>query len=268
MTLDFTGQDGFSMPLGASLYAAPPYEYRKAQQSWITYEAADPHAVRAMLPPGVEADAEVPVCHAMVCWYPWTTFGPYHESWICVRVLVDGVRYWYMPVIYTDNEVPLAAGREIWGYPKKLATMRWDWGGAGDGGPLGEQLVFTVDRPRAQRIMTYTFAPDRVADPEELEVLPFLSWRHLPPSAEGRAPAASELVALDVASSLYHAADGRPELYAGRGAVTFPSSSAIDPWHRFAAGEVLSAVWANVDFVLPLGRVVKDYLATDGQSQD
>ena len=260
MALDLTGEDGFSMPLGGSLYGSPPYEYRKAQQSWITYEAAHPEAVRALLPPGLEADAEVPVCHAMACWYPWTTFGPYHEAWLCVRVMLDGVRYWYMPFIYTDNEAPLAAGREIWGYPKKLARLDWNWGGAGRGGTMNEQLVFTADRLQSQRIMTYTFAPERVADPAELEPLPFLSLRHLPPSAPGRPPAASELVALEVASSLYTAADGRPELYAGRGSVTFPSRSTTDPWHLFEAGKIISAVWANVDFALPLGTVVKDYL--------
>lgn len=261
MALDLTGPNGFTMPFGASLYGPPPYEYRKAQQSWITYEAADPDAVRSMLPPGVDADADIPVCHAMVCWYPWTTFGPYHEAWICVRVKVDGVAYWYMPVIFTDNEAPLAAGREIWGYPKKLATMKWDWGGAADGGTFNEQLIFTVDRPSSQRIMTYTFAPERVADPSELTILPFLSLRHIPASEAGRRPAASELVALEVASSLYTAADGRPELYAGRGSVTFPSRSTTDPWHVFAPDKILSTVWANVDFALPLGFVVKDYLA-------
>lgn len=261
MTLAVDGSDGFTMPFGASLYGPPPYEYRKAQQSWITYRAANPEAVRSMLPPGVEADEDVPVCHAMVCWYPWTTFGPYHEAWICVRVLVDGVRYWYMPVIYTDNEAPLAAGREIWGYPKKLAHMTWDWGGAAAGGIRSEQLLFTVDRPASQRIMTYTFAPERVADPSELQVLPFLSLRHIPASEAGRRAAASELVALDVKSTLYTAADGRPELYAGRGSVTFPSRSTTEPWHLFEAGEIISTVWANVDFALPQGTVVKDYLA-------
>ena len=261
MALDLTGKDGFTTPFGSSLYGPPPYEYRRAQQSFITYESANPDAVRSMLPPGVEPDDEIPVCHAMVCWYPWTTFGPYHESWICVRVKVDGVRYWYMPVIFTDNEAPLAAGREIWGYPKKLATMNWDWGGAADGGLLGEQLVFTVDRPASQRIMTYTFAPDRVADPSELEVLPFLSLRYIPPSEIGRPPAASELVALDVKSSLYTAADGRYELYSGRGSVTFPARSTTDPWHFFEAGKIISTVWANLDFSLPLGVVVRDYVA-------
>ena len=80
MSLELTGKDGFTPPFGGSLYGPPPYEYRKAQQSWITYEAANLDAVRSMLPPGVEPDADIPVCHAMVCWYPWTTFGPYNAE--------------------------------------------------------------------------------------------------------------------------------------------------------------------------------------------
>jgi hypothetical protein len=50
-------------------------------------------------------------------------------------------------------------------------------------------------------------------------------------------------------------------LYSGRGSVTFPSRSTTEPWHLFEAGKIISTVWANVDFALPLGVVVKDYVA-------
>ncbi|CAB5004375.1 unannotated protein [freshwater metagenome] len=251
---------GFSMPLGASLYASPPYEFRRADQAWVQYEA-DPEKVAQLLPPGVVPDSDPPVCEAWVCWYPWTTFGPFHEAYIMVRVVVDGVRYWYQPVIFTDNEVPLAAGREIWGFAKKLAVMRWDWGGAGLGGNRGEQLMFTVERPAGNRIMTLTMAPERLYEPSDREGLPVLSFRHLPPSEEGRKPAASELVRLDVNGALYKGADGRPEFWAGRGSVTLPSTSQIDPWHLLAPTKVLGAYWTTADFSLPLGTVVKDYVA-------
>ena len=150
---------GFSMPLGASLYPPPPYEFRRADQAWIQYEV-DTEAIKQMLPPGVEPDSDPAVCEAWVCWYPWSTLGPYHEAYIMVRVVVEGVRYWYKPVIFTDSEVPLAAGREVWGFAKKLAVMSWDWGGASRGGTRNEQLLFTVERPAGQRIMTFTMAPE------------------------------------------------------------------------------------------------------------
>ena len=252
--------EGFSMPLGASLYPPPPYEFRRAEQAWVQFEA-DSEAVRSMLPPGVEPDSDPAVCEAWVCWYPWTTFGPYNEAYIMVRVVVDGVRYWYQPVIFTDNEVPLGAGREIWGFAKKLAVMQWDWGGAARGGLRNEQLLFTVERPAGQRIMTFSMAPERPYDSSQREYLPVLSFRHLPPSEEGRPPAASELVRLDVAGSVYTAANGVPEFWTGRGSVSFDAVSQIDPWHLFRPTRILGAYSATVDFSLPLGVVVKDYLA-------
>ncbi len=251
---------GFSMPLVAPLYPEPPYEFRRADQAWIQYEA-DVEDVSRMLPPGVVPDSSPAVCEAWACSYPWTTFGPYLEAYIMVRVIVDGVRYWYQPVIFTDNEVPLAAGREIWGFAKKLAVMRWDWGGASRGGVRGEQLLFTVERPAGQRIMTLTMAPERMFEPSNRESLPVLSFRHLPSSQEGRPPAASELVRLDVAGSLYRGADGRPEFWTGRGSVNMDATSTTDPWHLLGPTRILGAYWTTSDFSLPLGKVVKDYVA-------
>jgi len=40
-----------------------------------------------------------------------------------IRVNLNGQTYLYQPFIFTDNEIPLVAGREIWGFAKKLATM-------------------------------------------------------------------------------------------------------------------------------------------------
>lgn len=261
MALELTGGDGFAMPLGASLYPPPPYHFKAAQQAWVTYEG-DPEQVRRLLPPGVEPDSDPPVVQTWVCWYPWSSFGPYHEAYMMVRVVVDGVRYWYQPVIFTDNEAPLAAGREIWGFAKKLAVMRWDWGGAAGGGTRGEQLLFTAERPAGKRILTLALSVDRLAQAEENESLPVLSFRHLPPSAVGRPPAASELVRLDVAGA-YHESPGLGiDFWAGRGSVTMDSPSEVDPWHLLApAGRVLGGFTHTVDFSLPLGTVVKDYVA-------
>jgi hypothetical protein len=43
--------------------------------------------------------------------------------------------------------------------------------------------------------------------------------------------------------------------------VSFDAVSQIDPWHLFTPTKILGAYWATVDFSLPLGIVVKDYLA-------
>ena len=206
-----------------------------------------------MLPPGVKPDSNPPICELWVCDYPSTTFGPYLEAYVIVRVELDGVRYWYQPVIFTNREPALAAGREIWGFPKKLATMEWR--------EEAEQIIFTVDRPIGKRLMTFTLTRDRLARPDEVESLPILSMRYIPQSDPDRAPAAAELVRLDVEGGLHETPVLGEVLWAGRASVTFDSPSEVDPWHLFTPTRILAGHVQTVNFSLPLGKVVKDYIA-------
>jgi hypothetical protein len=52
--------------------------------------------------------------------------GPYMEMIVSLPVLHKGQLYLYVPAIYVDTDAALMAGRELGGYPKKLAqiTMR------------------------------------------------------------------------------------------------------------------------------------------------
>ncbi|MBC2960419.1 acetoacetate decarboxylase family protein [Nocardioides deserti] len=253
------GASPVSMPIAGPLYPPPPYEFRGARQTWVVYEA-DPTGLAAYLPEGVEPDSDPAVCAAWACHYPTSTFGPYLEAYLVVRVRVGEERFWYQPVIVTDSEAPMAAGRELWGYGKKLAHLTWS--GRGSGGPGTEQLAMTVERPRGVRLMTLTMQPERLLPPEELlsletaELLPTLSHRLLPASEPGRPPVVDELVAVDVRARSHRGADGRLELWRGRGAVELGSASAADPWHVFAPVRVLDAFTSTTDFTLPLGRVV------------
>jgi acetoacetate decarboxylase len=252
MSLHLNGASGFSMPLGASLYPAPPHHFHAARQAWATYES-DAASVARMLPPGVEADSDPPICQLWVCDYPSTTFGPYLEAFIMVRARVDGIRYWYQPVIFTNREPALAAGREIWGFAKKLAVMDWR--------EEADQIVFTIERPAGKRIATFNLTRDRLAKAEEVEGLPVLSLRYLPQSDPARLPAAAELVRLDVSGALHESPGLGPVFWAGRASVTMDSPSTVDPWHLLRPNRILTGHVHTTDFTLPLGTVVKDYIA-------
>jgi acetoacetate decarboxylase len=257
VALDLNGGSGYSQPLGASLYPPPPHHFRGAKRAFATYEA-DTERVSTLLPPGVEPDSDPVVCQAWVCWYPWSVFGEFLEAYIFVRVSADGIRYWFQPLIFTDSEPPLSAGREIWGFPKKLASMSWSM--------QGEQLLFTVERPAGKRIMTFTLSIDRLASPSELEPLPGLSLRYLPASDSTRPPAAAELITISPKRAMYETAGLGPDLWAGRASVTMDSPSTVDPWHLCAPTDyMLTGFTQTSDFSLPLGTVVKDYVA-DGMA--
>ncbi len=252
MSIEVDGTSGFSMPLGASLYPPPPYHYHGARMAYARYEA-DPVAVASMLPPGVTADPVAPICELWVADYPCTTFGTYLEAYIHIRTKLDGTDYWFQPVIFTDREPAMAAGREIWGYAKKLAKMEWR--------EEAEQIIFTIERPVGKRLVTFTITRDRLARPEEIDALPIISLRYLPASEPGRKPAAAELVRMDVQGALQTTEMHGNVLWAGRPSVSFDSPSNVDPWHIFKPVKMLGGFVQTVNFSLPLGKVVKDYLA-------
>jgi len=252
MSLDLKGASGFSMPFGASLYMPPPYHFHAAHQAWATYEA-DAASVESMLPPGVEADSDPPICQLWVCDYPSSSFGPYLEAFIMVRVRVQETRYWYQPLIFTNHEPALAAGREIWGFAKKLAALEWR--------EEAENIIFTIERPRGKRLATFTLTRDRLATTDEVEGLPVLSLRYLPPSDPARLPAAAELVRLDLTGAMHESAGLGKLLWAGRPSVTMDSPSTVDPWYLLGPRRILTGYVQTTDFSLPLGTVVKDYVA-------
>ncbi len=251
----------FSMPLGGGYaYPPPPYLYRGVEDLFVSYEA-DATAVDALLPPGVLAADENPVCVAWARWVGFSTFGPYHEAYVMIRVVFGGQVYLYQPFIFCDNEIPLAAGREIWGFAKKLAVMEHNWGTPTS--PFGEQLHFTVERPATRRIMTASIHPERLSDPELQESLPVLSARVIPNAEAGRPPSVAELVRLDVDATVHTSADGTPQLWEGRASLTMDSASAVDPWHLLAPRQVLGGWFGRFDFDLHHGSVVHDYLTDD-----
>jgi hypothetical protein len=59
---------------------------------------------------------------------PFSTFGVSEETdigfWLLVADTKNGGKlYWYPAYLFVDNWVALIAGREVWGFPKALATM-------------------------------------------------------------------------------------------------------------------------------------------------
>jgi hypothetical protein len=94
-----------------------------------------------------------------------------------------------------------------------------------------------------------------------VEGLPVLSLRYLPPSDPKRPPAAAELVRLDVLGAMHESPGLGHVLWAGRASVTMDSPSEVDPWHLLAPHRILTGHVQTTDFSLPLGTVVKDYIA-------
>ncbi|MHA1267025.1 MAG: acetoacetate decarboxylase family protein [Candidatus Helarchaeota archaeon] len=115
-----------SMPVSASLYPEPPYYYRNAEIVTVVYSIGR-DAVSEIVPPPLKT-VKSPMVMAFIGWYPETTIGPYHEAATFIQAYYkpeEGKRIegFYCNSMFVDSDIAMAAGREIWGYPKKLAHM-------------------------------------------------------------------------------------------------------------------------------------------------
>ena len=109
-----------SMPASGPSYPAGPYRFIDREFLVITY-ATDPELIRAALPDPLEP-IENPIVH-----YEWirmpdsSGFGSYTESGLVIPARLHGEDVNFVCQMYLDDDPPIAAGREIWGFPKKYA---------------------------------------------------------------------------------------------------------------------------------------------------
>ena len=81
----------------------------------------DPDKLRAVVSEPLEIGE--PLVHYEFIRMPDSTgFGDYAESGQVIPVSLNGVAGGYTLATYLDDHPPIAGGRELWGFPKKLAN--------------------------------------------------------------------------------------------------------------------------------------------------
>ena len=109
----------FAMPLTSPSYPPGPYRFVDREYMIITYRT-DPDALRAVVPEPLEF-GEPLVKYEFIRMPDSTGFGNYTESGQVIPVSYQGTHGGYVHSMYLDDDAPIAGGREIWGFPKKLA---------------------------------------------------------------------------------------------------------------------------------------------------
>ncbi len=108
------------MPLTNPAYPPGPYRFVDREFFIVTYRT-DPGALRAVVPEPLEI-AEPLVKYEFIRMPDSTGFGDYTESGQVIPVRFQGQTGGYVHAMYLDDEAPIAGGRELWGFPKKLAS--------------------------------------------------------------------------------------------------------------------------------------------------
>ncbi|WP_018387490.1 acetoacetate decarboxylase [Ancylobacter sp. FA202] len=109
----------YSMPLTSPSYPKGPYRFFNREFFVITYRT-DPAALAKVVPEPLKV-LEPIVKYEFIRMPDSTGFGDYTETGQVIPVELNGVRGGYVHSMYLDDEAPIAGGRELWGFPKKLA---------------------------------------------------------------------------------------------------------------------------------------------------
>jgi acetoacetate decarboxylase len=127
MKLAEVRRKAFAMPLHDPAYPPGPYKFYNREFVVITYRT-DPDRLREVVPEPLEVVSDT-VAYEFIRMPDSTGFGDCTETGQVIPVRFktkDGVvqEGGYVHAMYLDDDAPIAGGREIWGFPKKLASPK------------------------------------------------------------------------------------------------------------------------------------------------
>ncbi len=245
MKIEEVRSRAFAMPLTNPAYPPGPYRFVDREFFTVTYRT-DLDALRAVVPEPLEI-TEPLVKYEFIRMPNSTGFGDYTESGQVIPVRLKGEAGGYVHAMYLDDEAPIAGGRELWGFPKKLASPSLK--------VEKDTLVGTLD-----------YGSIRVA-------VATMGYKH---RTLDTAPIAAALAAPAFLLKIIPHVDGkaricelvryRCENVTVKGAWTAPAAlelfhHALAPVAQLPVREVVSGVHLVSDLTLGLGSVVHDYLA-------
>lgn len=241
----------FAMPLTSPAYPPGPYRFVNREYLIITYRT-DPDALAAVIPGPLKMTDPV-VKFEFIRMPDSTGFGDYTEAGQVIPVRFGKQKGAYVHSMFLDCEPPIAGGRELWGFPKKLASpeMRIEKdtiGGILRFGPVPVALATMGYKHRAlphNKVLASLTEPGFL-----LKIIPHVDGT----------PRICELVR-------YYCED-----VTVKGAWEGPAAlelmhHALAPLASLPVKEVISGVHILCDLTLALGTVVHDYLAKPKRSK-
>ena len=234
----------FAMPLTSPAYPIGPYRFFHREFLIITYRT-DPEKLRELVPAPLKV-VEPLVKFEFIRMPDSTGFGDYTESGQVIPVSFEGRKGNYTHCMFLNDHPPIAGGRELWGFPKKLAE------------PTLKAEIDTL-------VGTLHFGPLRIA-------IGTMGYKH---TQADLATIKTSLLAPNFLLKIIPHVDGTPRICELveyhledidlKGAWTGPAaltliSHALAPLAELPVFEVVSGVHIIADITLGLGTVVHDYL--------
>lgn len=117
------------IPVGSDLYGELPRPYRNVRWLSVYCETATDR-LRAVIPAPLQSldpQRRTTLFEVFIAHYGDTPYGPYTEGGVIVPCrFKDIAGQTYAPFLYLDQVGPIVGGRELMGFPKKDAAVRFE----------------------------------------------------------------------------------------------------------------------------------------------
>jgi len=238
-------RNAFAMPLTSPAFPPGPYRFINREFLIVTYRT-DLDALRAVVPEPLQITEPI-VKYEFIRMPNSTGFGDYTESGQVIPVTFNGRAGGYVHSMYLNDEAPIAGGRELWGFPKKLASPSMV--------VETDTLVGKLDYGSV-RVATSTMGYKHRALDAAAVLAGMLAPNYLLkiiPHVDG-SPRICELVQYFLEDVTIHGA------WTGPAALEL-AHHALAPVARLPVLEVISGTHILSDMTLGMGTVIHDYLA-------
>jgi acetoacetate decarboxylase len=245
VTEDEVKARAYAMPLTNPAFPPGPYRFVNREFFIITYRT-DIDALRAVVPEPLQVTDAI-VKYEFIRMPDSTGFGDYTETGQVIPVSFQGAKGGYVHAMYLDDEAPIAGGRELWGFPKKLASPS-----------------LTVEKDTLLGVLKYGSVTCAVAT---------MGYKH---RALDRDKITASLLGPNYLLKIIPHVDGTARIcelvryfcedVTVKGAWEGPAAlelfhHALAPVASLPVLEVMSGVHIQTDLTLGLGTVIHDYLA-------
>lgn len=240
---------GTTMPAHKPSYKKGPWYYRDTEALMITY-LTDEDAALDILPSDLALVEPVMAFMVIEFNHFSTSGGPYGEVYTGILSQYQGQVYAYANAVYVTTENALTAGREIWGFGKKMAH-RVELIRHGTG-----EIEGVVETKPGHIAAKAFFLPDSNLPASALEEMP-LAVLKIIPGVEGEAPDVAKLNCVSFGGPPHQGPDGKDEVYGGEATLEVDKISDVN----LPVLQVVDAKYIRMTADLPYGKTLIDYKA-------
>jgi acetoacetate decarboxylase len=247
--IDHVRRNAYAMPLTNPAFPRGPYRFFDREYLIVTYRT-DLDALREVVPEPLEV-VEPIVKYEFIRMPDSTGFGDYTESGQVIPVRFEGQRGAFVHSMFLDDDAPILGGRELWGFPKKLAQPKMAHEGELISGTLhyGRSLCALATMGYKHRALDRDAVLGALSEPNfVLKIIPHVDGT----------PRICELVRYrleDIRVKQAWAAPAQLQLF----------NHVIADVARLPVLEVLGGQHFITDLTLGYGEVAFDYLAPEAQ---